>query len=1211
MSAERTCPDCGSTLPADSPRGLCPRCLMGAALWRPSPGEPVDSAAFAREPGALETIARSIGPVPRVLLRDTPPGEGPGPVVRPDAALADATIRYRIDGEIARGGMGVVLKGRDPDLGRDVALKVLREDLREDADLVRRMVEEAQIGGQLQHPGVVPIYELGTLADGRPFFSMKLVKGRTLAQLLAARPDAPAELPRFLSIFEAVCQTMAYAHARGVIHRDLKPSNVMVGAFGEVQVMDWGLAKVLPRGGVSDDAKAGKEPPQETVIATAQAGSETDLSRAGSVLGTPSYMAPEQARGDIHLLDERCDVFALGSILCEILTGRPAFTGRGSGEILRKSARGETAEARARLDTCGADAGLITLAQDSLAPEADDRPRDGHEVASRVTAHLTGVQERLRAAEVARAAEAARAEESVRTAEAAEARARAERGARRLTVALAGSILALAALGGGGYAFWARQQAERQAAAASAVERSLEDAIAKFGQARGAGRDPAPWAEARAAASRAVDEANKAEAPEPLRRRVRGVLDEIEQLDKNRRFVATLLEISSSLQDRAGWGPNLFQIDRRYRQAFREYGADLPRLAPEEAATLIRDLGGDVTVQLAAALDDWTRWRTLLAAPYVAEQLSPEQAERFRADDAPRGGDWLVAINRLLDPDPLRNRIRDAAARKDDATLEAIADEIDPAATLALTINALAWHLIDHDRGAAAGRLYRKAQPHHIDNFLINYNFALFTGLAPAEQLPYLMAAVALRPRSAVANMNLAQCLKTLGRRAEAVGYDLRAAEADPKLWLQVLFSAAELEDEGQGQAAASACRKALELAGKTPLETSLDYAPNLVAKQAQSRKRPRLAGEVTAEIAKGSPSAQGWTILGIALLVAGEVEQATDSFKKAVRLAPRGCVQLGRWLSVRGRHEIAEAVYREALRLEPNGVDVLRGLGQALAGQGRHDEAIALFEQVRDARIAELGPDDPDTLAALTDLARAHRSAKRFDRSAPLLEEVLKRREAKLGRRPRETQMAVADLGVNYKDSGRLDEAIPLLEEAYQARGQFADLRGFGAPLLEAYAQAGRSAEAAKVAQDIVADARKDAPKGSPQLALALALSAQALLRLKAYADAEPLLHECLAIREKAQPDDWSTFNARSMLGEVRLSQKKYAEAEPLLVSGYDGMKRREATMPAGARVRLTEALERLVQLCEAAHQPDEAARWRAELEARKAAGQSPEKKP
>src|ERR1700733_9229977 len=136
--------------------------------------------------------------------------------------------------------MGAVLKGRDADLGRDLAVKVLLEAHRDKPELLRRFVEEAQIGGQLQHPGLAPGYELGTFADSRPYFTMKLVKGRTLAQFLNERSGPADDLPRFPGIFEQVCQTVAYAHARGVIHRDLKPTNVMVGSFGEVQVMDWG-----------------------------------------------------------------------------------------------------------------------------------------------------------------------------------------------------------------------------------------------------------------------------------------------------------------------------------------------------------------------------------------------------------------------------------------------------------------------------------------------------------------------------------------------------------------------------------------------------------------------------------------------------------------------------------------------------------------------------------------------------------------------------------------------------------------------------------------------------------------------------------------------------------------------------------------------------------------------------------------------------------
>jgi hypothetical protein len=190
----------------------------------------------------LETLARSIGPIPRVLLPETSPDDVGAAVIKPPSeelpAPAHRGDRYQLFGEIARGGMGVVFKGRDPDLGRDLAVKVLLSSRHDKPELVRRFVEEAQIGGQLQHPGIVPVYELGAFADQRPYFTMKLVKGRTLASLLDERRSPAYDLPRFLSIFESICQTIAYAHARGVIHRDLKPSNVMVGSFGEVQVMD-------------------------------------------------------------------------------------------------------------------------------------------------------------------------------------------------------------------------------------------------------------------------------------------------------------------------------------------------------------------------------------------------------------------------------------------------------------------------------------------------------------------------------------------------------------------------------------------------------------------------------------------------------------------------------------------------------------------------------------------------------------------------------------------------------------------------------------------------------------------------------------------------------------------------------------------------------------------------------------------------------------
>src|SRR5262245_28255606 len=258
--------------------------------------------------------------------------------------------------------MGSVHRARDVDLGRDIALKVLLESHQENPEMIRRFIEEAQISGQLQHPGIVPVHEMGLVGGKRPYLAMKFVKGQTLARLLDERGDPAADRQRFLVIFEQVCQPVAYAHARGVIHRDLKPSNVMVGSFGEVQVMDWGLAKVLDDGGVADERRSRPIPRDASVIKTVRTGTSGSDSLAGSVFGTPAYMAPEQARGEIDRLDERCDVFGLGAILCEILTGKPPFDAKSSEETFRAAKNGDLESALARLEASGAEREVIDLA---------------------------------------------------------------------------------------------------------------------------------------------------------------------------------------------------------------------------------------------------------------------------------------------------------------------------------------------------------------------------------------------------------------------------------------------------------------------------------------------------------------------------------------------------------------------------------------------------------------------------------------------------------------------------------------------------------------------------------------------------------------------------------------------------------------------------------------------------------------------------------
>ena len=377
-----------------------------------------------------------------------------------DVELPDA--RYQLHGEIARGGMGAILKARDVDLGRSLAIKVLLDSHRNNEAVVERFIEEAQIGGQLQHPGIAPVYELGQMPDDRPFFSMKLVKGDTLAMILKERKSPQTDRAKLLSIFEQMCQTMAYAHSRRVIHRDLKPANIMVGSFGEVQVMDWGLAKVMKVGGIADEQRAratnlgqsviqtvrsGSNSPQAGIGTKRGAGSAGSDTQAGSVMGTPAYMPPEQALGEVERLDERCDVFGLGAILCEILTGDPPYVSDDGHDLFRQAARGKLDDCFAKLDNCGADETLIRLAKRCLEPEVENRTRNARELSDQITEYLESVEQRLRETEVERAAEATRAVE--------------ERKRRRITTVLATSAVFLCTLCGAGW-MWMQVQAGKR-----------------------------------------------------------------------------------------------------------------------------------------------------------------------------------------------------------------------------------------------------------------------------------------------------------------------------------------------------------------------------------------------------------------------------------------------------------------------------------------------------------------------------------------------------------------------------------------------------------------------------------------------------------------------------------------------------------------------------------------------------------------------------
>jgi serine/threonine-protein kinase len=786
---------------------------------------------------------------------------------------------------------------------------------------------------------------------------LQLADSKRQVANLPPRPD----LPRFLDIALKVAQALAYAHAKGVIHRDLKPANIMVGAFGEVQVMDWGLAKLLQEGGMADEERAasggcqlpGVEP---TVIRTGRggtAGSGIDT-EAGTLLGTPAYMPPEQANGDVALLDRRADVFGLGAILCEILTGRPPYLGRSQEEVRRKAANGDLADALARLGSCGADAELIVLTKACLSPEAIDRPRDALAVADALTAYVDGVQERLHQAELAEAEAKAKAVEEAKR--------------RRLTLALAGTVLLAVTLGGGGV-LWVKSEREaHRAQVAREVNEAINRATVLREQANGATTGGAALlARAREQSQRALALAENGPADRVLKEQARQLQADLDEGEKDRQLLVALDEARLAQAETVA-SKNDFAKDRAvplFREALWAYGMPAGQGEPAAVAARIRERPAPVREGLLAALEEWI---DLANDPRLA-LTEPH-------------GDWLRAVMVAAEPqDGWARRVRLASAEKNVAkrreALERLAEEADVRILPVRSLTRLAERLRRVSANASAVRLLRRARQQHAADFWVNHNLGVaLKPLTPPERdeaVRFLTTAVALRPESPGAHFNLGNALKDNGQLDEAIACLRKARDLDPRYTAAHLNLGNALREKGMLDEAIASFQKAIQL------DPKLSFAH---------------------------------LNLGNALIKKGLLDEAATSFQKAIQLDPKSSpahANLGYVLANKKLFDAAIACYRKAIEVDPKNVRAHDNLGNALANKGRLDEAIACHR-----RAIKINPEYAPAhvnlgiaLAAKRQIAKALRSFKKAIEIDP------------------KNVAAYQHMGHALSREGRLDEAI------------------------------------------------------------------------------------------------------------------------------------------------------------------------------------------
>jgi tetratricopeptide (TPR) repeat protein len=681
-------------------------------------------------------------------------------------------------------------------------------------------------------------------------------------------------------------------------------------------------------------------------------------------------MAPEQARGETESVDRRADVFALGSILCEILTGWPAFHGNSAIEILHTAERADTAAAMNRLASCDADEVLLSLARDCLAAASQDRPADAGVVASRLTDYLVGVQERLRSAELARAAESARAEE-------AEAKAHAERRARSLTRAMAATVLLMSGLAAAGWRWIELDRLSRAREATAKVSSAIQEATRLRGQAQGAAvGDLAPWTAALSAAEKARDLLAAGVEPRVrqqvenlvatvLAERVRAETDAA-AAQRDRQLLDHLVDIrSAEIDDLSGIGS-----DTAYTTAFRDAGIDLDSIKPEQAVEYIKSRPPTTAAAMAMALDDWAAVRRDL---------------RLNAPGAKR----VEVVARLADPDPWRNKLREALELVDKparrAALTKLADSARDQTLPAVSFDLLGRTLGDLGSNKEAETILRRACRFYPDDLWLNYDLAVVLGALTRreESIRYFTAARIIRPESA---HELAHALEDKGETEDAFSVFRDLARIRPRNGRHLSCLGRALKQRGAREEARVALTAAETLLREAVAERPDNYVAllnlgNVLKNQGrldESLQMYRKALQINPEYVAALEN------VGITLFLQRKYDEAMTYYRNAITLKPDTVAAyqgLSSALEAKGQVDDAIEVCREGLHFRPDNAQLHNQLGFVLEKKGRFQESL-----IEKQEALRLTPDNPDLIhglgTVLSKLGRFEDAAEAFRNS-------------------------------------------------------------------------------------------------------------------------------------------------------------------------------------------------------------------------------------